>query len=196
MRIFRRSARGNVYSILWLGMAVAALWPGWPSFTADAMSAPDNKTWTPAAPPRSANAPPLSTPITALVTPPDAPAIDARGNSAIPPPPKPGGDGGAMAGEGAAQHDPTQPGPTMRQLLSPRAKAASIPAIELKARMVTAGQIPVVILGIEKNLYLAKLGDEFSPVGEFSGLTIRVSTITAGEVRLEVTPLGRAVILY
>ena len=45
------------------------------------------------------------------------------------------------------------------------------------------------------NLYLAKLGDEFSPVGEFGGLTIRVSTITAGEVRLEVTPLGRSVIL-
>ena len=197
MKIFRRSARGNVRSIVWLGIAVAASWPGWPSFTADARSAPVSKAWTPAAPsPRPADAPPLSAPITALVTPPDAPAIDARGNSAIPPQPKPGRDGGTTAGEGAAQHAPPQPGPTMRQLLSPRAKAASIPAIELKARMVTAGQIPVVILGIEKNLYLAKLGDEFSPVGEFSGLTLRVSKITAGEVRLEVTPLGRAVILY
>ena len=66
--------------------------------------------------------------------------------------------------------------------------------------MVTAGQVPVVILGIDKNLYLAKLGDEFTPVGDFSGLTIRVSTINDREVRLEVTPLGtplgRSVILY
>jgi hypothetical protein len=176
---------------------VAASWPWWPSFTADARSAPGNNARTPAAPSsRPADVPPLSTPITALVTAPDAPVIDARGNSAIPPQPKPGTDGDVPAGENAAQRDPTQPGPTMRQLLAPRAKSANIPAIELKARMVTAGQSPVVILGIEKNLYLAKLGDEFSPVGEFGGLTIRVSTITAGEVRLEVTPLGRSVILY
>jgi hypothetical protein len=84
----------------------------------------------------------------------------------------------------------------MRQLLAPRAKAANIPAIQLKARIVTAGQVPVVILDIDRNLYLAKLGDEFSPAGEFSGLTIRVSAIDARQVRLDVTPLGRSVIIY
>jgi hypothetical protein len=84
----------------------------------------------------------------------------------------------------------------MRQLLGPHAKAANIPTIQLKARLVTAGQVPVVILGIDKNLYLAKLGDEFSPVGDFGGLTIRVSAINEHEVRLKLTPLERSVILY
>ena len=56
--------------------------------------------------------------------------------------------------------------------------------------------MPIVILGIDKNLYLAKLGDEFTPVGDSSGLSIRVSTISDREVRLEVTPLGRSIILY
>ena len=200
---------------------MAASWPWWPSFTADARSAPDNNAWTLAAPPsRPADAPPLSAPITALVTPPGAPIVDVPGNPAVPPPPKPGTNGGSAlrlgeqvptpipqqrkpgtgdsstASEDGVQRDPTQPGPNMRQLLAPRAKAANIPAIQLKARIVTAGQVPVVILDIDRNLYLAKLGDEFSPAGEFSGLTIRVSAIDARQVRLDVTPLGRSVIIY
>jgi hypothetical protein len=212
MKVSGLTPRGQLRLAVGFGLAVTAVWPWWPGFAADSAGSS-----------RSAGSAPLNVPITALLTPPESPATDASGGAATPQPGKPSPDtatpagpgtgrdrrlgddavinispdrGGSTTGDDGPRRDPTQPGPNMRQLLAPRSKALNIPAIQLKARIVTAGQVPVVILGIDKNLYIAKLGDEFSPAGDSSGLTFRVSTVSDREVRLEVTPLGRSVILY
>lgn len=209
MKICGMSTGGGVRRAVGLGLALAA------GFCRPLWAAEGPR------PPTPADAMPLTAPITALVVPPEPAPPDAAGGSTASPPEKagpgnratPGADdparrpddavidlspqhnGAAPRDEGLGR-DPTQPGPNMRRLLAPRSKGLAVPNIQLKARIVTAGQPPVVILGIDKNMYLAKLGDEFTPAGDANGLSIRVTTINEREVRLDLSPLGRSVILY
>jgi len=117
----------------------------------------------------------------------DEPAIDLK--------PQADGHSTKQGGRGLLR-DPTQPGPRMRQVLVPKGQTAEMPRVQLKARIVSNGQPPVIYMGIDKEIYAARQGDEFSPVGKYSSLTFRVTSVTQNQVRIDVSPLNRTLVLY
>ncbi len=96
--------------------------------------------------------------------------------------------------------DPTQASPLLRSLLD-SSKAQSerpeLPVIELKGR-ITGGLRPAAaLLAIDKHFYLVRVGSEITLTGpRSSGQTLRVVEVTNSEVRLQVAPTGRSVVLY
>lgn len=117
--------------------------------------------------------------------PPRAPARPAA--SAVPKPTEP---------PAPALRDPTEPGPDLRALLAPQAKAAELPALELKGRLMTPGQRPLALIGVGGQTIAAHEGDELQVAGKFGATELRVTAITPTEVRLEAPLLKRNFSLY
>lgn len=108
----------------------------------------------------------------------------------VPPPPL-----SSVNGPQEPPRDPTQPSPQMRDLLT-KPKSQDLPPLELKGRILTAGQTPLALLALDKHLFVVRQGAEISLDGSYSGMSIRVAEITGSEVRLEIVPLGRSMFLY
>ena len=102
----------------------------------------------------------------------------------------------SVSGPQEPPRDPTQPGPQMRDLLAPKPKNQGLPPLELKGRILAAGQTPLVLLAMDKHLFVARQGAEIGLDGSYGGMSIRVVEVTSGEVRLEIAPLGRTIHLY
>jgi hypothetical protein len=98
-----------------------------------------------------------------------------------------------------ALRDPTRPGPQLRELISPsrsQAKAAEVPAIQLRGRIVDGPLPNAAMLDIDQQPYLLRKGSEITLTGANAGAqTLRVLDVTAEAVRVEILPLGRTLIL-
>ncbi len=107
----------------------------------------------------------------------------------------------------ATLRDPTEPGEEMRDMVAPfrmgqpgRPSAAglAVPRVTLKGRVIGPSSPPAAMVELQGALYLLQVDSELtvdSPEAAFGGLTLRVTDITASEVRIEVMPLRTVIVL-
>jgi hypothetical protein len=101
--------------------------------------------------------------------------------------------------------DPTEPGEAMRDLVAPlrlgqsgASAALAVPRMMLKGRIIGPVAPPAAILDVQGSVYVVQQDSELtfeatdSPLG---GLTLRVTEINASEVRIEVMPFRKVLIL-
>jgi hypothetical protein len=101
--------------------------------------------------------------------------------------------------------DPTEPGEAMRDLVAPlrlgqsgASAALAVPRMMLKGRIIGPVAPPAAILDLQGSVYVVQEDSELtfeaadSPLG---GLTLRVTEINASEVRIEVLPFRKVLIL-
>jgi hypothetical protein len=87
--------------------------------------------------------------------------------------------------------DPTQPGPLIQERLGPNltgtpgaVAAAALPSVILRGRVMTAEQLPAVLLELDPKVppILVASGGYFG----WGGMKLQVVSVTAGEVRIEI----------
>ncbi len=101
--------------------------------------------------------------------------------------------------------DPTEPGDEMRDLVAPLRMgqpggphSLAVPRVTLKGRIIGPTQPPAAIIDLQGSIYVVYPDSELtvdaadSPLG---GLTLRVTDISISEVRIEVLPLRKKLIL-
>jgi hypothetical protein len=76
----------------------------------------------------------------------------------------------------------------MRDLLAPKTKNEDIPSVELRGRMLTAGQEPLAIISVGNKVYLIPEGSQVSLSSQPGSMAMRVAKVTVGYVQLEVLP--------
>ncbi len=108
----------------------------------------------------------------------------------------------------AERRDPTEPGEELRDLVAPlrlgqpgRAGAAAgltVPRMVLKGRIVGPSAPPAILLELDESLYVLHEDSELTveePGGGIGGVTLQVQRIDASEVRIEVLPFRKIMIL-
>jgi hypothetical protein len=104
--------------------------------------------------------------------------------------------------QGPRFRDPTQPSPEVRQAIEATQAAPTaanpagpiVPQIKLKAKLIGSIGQPVAVLDVNDKLYVVHADTEIeAPLG--SGSRIMVRELNATEVRIEMLPLKRIVVL-
>jgi uncharacterized protein (DUF2267 family) len=99
-----------------------------------------------------------------------------------------------MAAPKETRRDPTHAAPQLRQLLDPgkgQGKAAELPMVQLKGRIIGGQQPGAALLEIDKRSYLLRQGSEIDIAGPHATAnTIRVVEVTGDAVRVEIMPSG------
>ncbi len=106
------------------------------------------------------------------------------------------------------RRDPTEPGEELRDLVAPlrlgqpgRAGGAAgltIPRPVLKGRIVGPSAPPAILVELEGSLYVLHEASELTvedPAGGLSSVTLQVQRIDASEVRIEILPFRKVMIL-
>ena len=97
-------------------------------------------------------------------------------------------------------HDPTQPGPVLRELIGPakdQPKGQELPSIELKGRILGGLQPASALLSINKGFVLVHQGTEITLSGpRLAPQTLHVASLNETEVHLEVMPLRETLVLH
>ncbi len=103
--------------------------------------------------------------------------------------------------------DPTEPGEGLRDLVAPfrmgqpgRPGAAgwAVPRVTLKGRIIGPKAPPAAIVELHGAMYVLHEESELTvdgPEAALGGLTLRAKQITSSEVRIEVLPLGKVMVL-
>ncbi len=104
-----------------------------------------------------------------------------------------------------ALRDPTEPGDEMRDLVAPLRMGQpggphglAVPRVTLKGRIIGPTQPPAAIIDLQGSMYVVYPDSELtvettdSPLG---ALTLQVTEISSAEVRIEVLPLRKKLIL-
>ncbi len=101
--------------------------------------------------------------------------------------------------------DPTEPGEELRDLVTPfrlgqpgAPAGLAVPRVTLKGRIIGPSAPPAAVVDLQGALYIVHEESELTvdaPEAAAGGLTFRVDRITASEVRIEVLPLGKVIVL-
>ena len=101
--------------------------------------------------------------------------------------------------------DPTEPGDELRDLVAPlrlgqpgTAAGLAVPRVMLKGRIIGPDAPPAAIVDLQGAVYVVHENSELSvgsPEGPLAGLTLRVTEISVSEVRVEILPFRRVMIL-
>lgn len=103
--------------------------------------------------------------------------------------------------------DPTEPGEELRDLVAPfrmgqpgrpGAAGLAVPRITLRGRIIGPKAPPAAIVELHGAMYVLHEESELTvdgPEAAFGGLTLRAKQITSSEVRIEVLPLGKVMVL-
>ncbi len=101
--------------------------------------------------------------------------------------------------------DPTEPGEELRELVTPfrlgqpgGPAGLAVPRVRLKGRIIGPSAPPAAVLELQGALYVVHEESELTvdaPEAAAGGLTFRVDRITATEVRIQVLPLGRTIVV-
>ncbi len=121
------------------------------------------------------------------------------------PEPKPQPEAPAQA---APLRDPTEPGEELRDMVAPFRMGQSgrpggmagmaLPRVALKGRIIGPSAPPAAVVELQDALYVLHEESELTvdgPEAVLGGLTLRVTQITSSEVRIEVLPLGKVMVL-
>ena len=103
--------------------------------------------------------------------------------------------------------DPTEPGEELRDLVAPfrmgqpgrpGAAGLAVPRVTLKGRIIGPKAPPAAIVELHGAVYVLHEESELTvdgPEAALGGLTLHVKQITSSEVRIEVLPLGKIMVL-
>ncbi len=103
--------------------------------------------------------------------------------------------------------DPTEPGEELRDLVAPfrmgqpgrpGAAGLAVPRITLRGRIIGPKAPPAAIVELHGAVYVLHEESELTvdgPEAALGGLTLRAKQISSSEVRIEVLPLGKVIVL-